>query len=466
MGSPDIDVTGGAGGLEAELADLVTLARSSSALAEVLAATSATCHGMLVDGDVLASAVLDSVGVARFQAALLEALDGPRGLTALALTFTARAGTLEAAKAAYEAADAALAELADDLQWAAGFTAPLLAAGAVGAGLGAFLTDPAGTVLLTAEIRRDPERWLTEHPGLVDLAANAAPGLASLLTVATGGLTAPWLGGSDVRVAAARLGRLWPDGRPVVRTLPDDGTAAATTPPRGIADLMTALDVRNEASGAEEDQIGVRVLIRADGTRSYIVDIPGTQDWTLPGGGVNPATNDLGTNVRVLGGDATTRQHAIAEALRRAGASATDPVMLVGHSQGGMVAAQAAHDAGTADFDFTVTHVVTAGSPVARAGIPDPVQVLALENAHDVVPHLDGRANDDDPHVTTVTFDQQNGAIGTNHGIRDAYRLGAQAVDRSDDPSITAYRAGASAFLVGPDEDATVVAHVYSIGRR
>lgn len=459
----ELAVSGGAGGIEAELADLVTLARSSADLADVLAGTSATCHGMLVDPDVLASALLDPVGTAHFEAALLEALDGPRGLSVLAVTFTARATALRAAAAAYEAADAALAELADDLQWAAGFLAPVTVPVLLLGLLGAAADDPVGAAVEVATLLDDPERWLTEHPGLVDVAANTAPGLAVPVGAVVPGL--PWLGGSNVRAAAARLGRLWPDGRPVVRSLPADPDPAVTVPPRGIGDLMRALDARNVAAGrAGQDQIGVRVLTAADGAKAYVVDIPGTQDWSPPGGAVNPATNDLGTNVRVLGGDTTTRQAAIAEALRRAGASSTDPVMLVGHSQGGMVAAQAARDAGTADFDFHVTHVVTAGSPVARAGVPESVQVLALENATDLVPRLDGRANDDDPHVTTVTFDLQHGDVGRNHGL-DAYRVGAEAVDRSDDPSITAYLAGADAFLVAPGEAATVVAHVYAIGR-
>lgn len=465
MSSPEISVRGGAGGIEAELGDLVTLARGSADLAELLASTSATCHGMLVDPDVLASALLDPAGTARFEAALLEALDGPGGLTVLAVTFTARAVTLEAAAAAYEAADAALAELADDLQWAAGFLAPVTVPALLLGLVGAAVADPAGTAVDVLVVLDDPERWLTEHPGVVDAGANAAPGLSSLVGTMVPGQ--PWLGGGgDVRAAAARIGRLWPDGRPVVTSLPDDPNPDVVAPPRGIADLMVALDVRNSAAArSRQDQISVRVITHADGTKAYVVDIPGTQDWTMPGGGVNPATNDLGTNVRVLGGDATTRQAAIAEALRRAGATPTDPVMLVGHSQGGMVAAQAAHDAGTADFDFNVTNVVTAGSPLARVGIPDTVQVLALENATDIVPHLDGRANDDDPNVTTVTFDLQNGGIGPNHGIRDAYRVGARAVDRSDDPSLAAYLAGAGAFLVGPGEEATVVAHVYAISR-
>lgn len=466
MSSPEISVSGGAGGIEADLADLVTLARSSSELAEQLASGSLACHGMLADPDLLASAALNPAGVARLSAALLDALDGPRGLTVVAAAFAARAVTLQAAAAAYEAADAALAELADTIDWAQGFLWPVTVGGLLLEGAGRSMTDPVGTAVDVAAVLEDPERWLTEHPGVVDEAAGSLPGVGSLVTVLTGGLTSPWLGGGDVRSAASRLGRLWPDGTPVVTTLPDDDTAGAVTPPRGVADLMVALNRRAARSRADSDEIDVRVVTHADGSRAYIVDIPGTADWTPPGGVVNPQTNDLGTNLRVLGGDVTTRQEAIAEALRRAGAGSSDPVMLVGHSQGGMVAAQAAHDAGTPAFDFDVRSVVTAGSPIARADVPPSVQVLALENAHDVVPHLDSRANDDDPNVTTVTFEAQRGSIGDNHGIAGAYQYGAEAVDGSDDPSIAAFRAHSAPFFVRPNEEATVVAHVYEIGRK
>ncbi|WP_104522996.1 esterase/lipase family protein [Blastococcus atacamensis] len=462
--SDEIQVVGGAGGVEAELADLRALGGNSLDLAEMLARTSVVCHGMLVDPDLLASAVLDPVGVARFEAALLEAFDGPGGLSALAVRFTARAATLEAAALAYEAADAAMAELADGLRWARGFFLPLTVAGLALGGLDQLRRDPAGTARELAALMDDPERWITEHPGVIDEVAGALPGLATLISTVVPG-AGLFLGGGDVRSAARRLGQLWPDGDPVVTDRPDDAAISAVTPPRNVRDLMTALERRADRSSKDHDQISVRVLTRADGSRSYIVDIPGTADWNAPGA-LNPQTHDLGTNIRVLGGDDTTRQAAIAEALRRAGASWTDPVMLVGHSQGGMVAAQAAHDAGTPAFQFNVQSVVTAGSPIARADVPPTVQVLALENAHDLVPHLDARENDDDPNVTTVIFERQNGSIGHNHGIGDAYQYGAEAVDRSDDPSIAAFRERAGAFLVAPGEEASVVAHVYEIGRR
>lgn len=457
---------GGAGGIEADLADLATLARGSTGLAEELARTSARCHPVLVDPDLLASALLDPAGVARVEAALLEALDGPAGLTVLAARFTARAVGLQAAAGAYEAADRALAELADDLEWAAGFLWPATVGGLLVWAVARVAGDPTGAAVDVAVLLADPERWLTEHPGLVDDVMGALPGVASHLGALTGGLTGGWLGGGDVGVAARRLGRLWPDGSPVVTPLPAEVSGPAVVAPRGIDDLLGSLEVCARRSRSGPDTIAVRVVTRADGSTAYVVDIPGTADWNAPRGPVNPETHDLGTNVRVLGGEATTRQRAVAEALRRAGAGPADPVMLVGHSQGGMVAAQAAADAGTADFDFDVRSVVTAGSPIARADVPPSVQVLALENVHDVVPQLDSRANDDSPNVTTVTFEVQHGSIGDNHGIGTAYRPAARAVDASDDPSLAAFRAGAAPFLVRPGEEATVVAHVYELARR
>ena len=463
MSSPEISVSGGAGGIEADLEDLAILGRSSTGLAEMLALTSAACHPMLVDPDVLASAVLDPVGVARFEAALLEALDGRQGLSALAVTFAARAVALHAAKAAYEAADAAMAELADDLRWVSGFFWPTTLAGLALTGAGRALSDPAGAGRDVAVLIGDPDRWLVEHPGLVDDAVGAAPGVGTMFSMFVP-VTGLWLGGGDVRAAARRLGQLWPDGTPSVVAR---GVHAnrAIRPPRGVADLLRAVHVRSCAGGNDQDQISVRVITHADGSTAYIVDIPGTEHTAPPARPVLPQTNDLGTNLRVLGGEVTTRQRAIADALRLAGAGPTDPVMLVGHSQGGMVAAQAAHDAGTPAFDYDVRSVVTAGSPIGRVDIPAAVQLLAIENAYDIVPYLDSRPNDAGPNVTTVTVHEQHGSVGQNHGLASGYLPAARAVDRSDDPSIVAFLAGAEPFLL-TDDDARVVVHVYEISRR
>jgi hypothetical protein len=428
------------------------------------------CAAILADPGVIASAVLDPVGAATFSALLLRALDGPDGLRAQTVEHTERAIALRTVAASYRAVDQAQAELLDDLRWTAGAMAvpaaviavPLLAGGAVVA-TGAALANPGlATADVAAARRLDYQRLLTDHPGIVDNLVGAGPGLVSGLALPTG---QPGLFAGDVPAAAHLIGSFYPDGTPKVTSLGVDTRAdVMKTPPSGIGDLMAGLDYRNNMVDGPDDQIDVRVITHADGTTSYIVDVPGTKVWDPPGS-FNPALNDLGTNVHVMGDDLTARERAIADVLHRAGASPSDPVMLVGHSQGGMVAAHAAQDTATGTFDYNVTHVVTAGSPIARFHIPDHVQVLALENVHDITPHLDAAANPDRANVTTVEFDTQYGTVADNHSTARAYLPAARALDASSDPSVAAYRASAAAFLGTGSSAPTMRAQVYRLAR-
>jgi pimeloyl-ACP methyl ester carboxylesterase len=132
----------------------------------------------------------------------------------------------------------------------------------------------------------------------------------------------------------------------------------------------------------------------------------------------------------------------------RAGVRPDDDVVLVGHSEGGMVAVNAAtHFAGSGEFH--VGHVITAGAPAGLLmdRVPATVQVLALENAGDVVTHLDGRPNPDRANVTTVTLHRDRGDVGRNHDLADSYLLGADDVVASPDPSVQAYLRGLAPFF-------------------
>ncbi|MDT5034814.1 MAG: hypothetical protein QOC94_4985 [Actinoplanes sp.] len=455
MTGPQLTVSGGAGGTTATYADLRLLGRSGDDLAETLASISLQCHAMLTDPDLLACALLDPGGAAAFEKELLGALDGGAGLTTLAVGFAERSVALRVAAASYQAADEASAKLLDGVRWTAGFTLPLTAAAALPL---LPVLAAAGTPVLAPYLTPgglDYQRLITDHPGIVDDVVGAGPGLLSLV---------PGLTVSDVPGAAHLLGNLYPDGTAEVSDRGTDTSVTMKDPPRTFTDLVAGLDYRDAQSHpGEPDQIDVRVITHADGSKAYVVDIPGTKVWDLPGSH-NDALNDLGTNVHVLGGDVTARENGISEALRRAGATATDPVLLVGHSQGGMVAAQAAQDSASGRFDYNVTHVLTAGSPVARYDIPDNVQMLCLENEHDIVPHLDAADNPDQPNRTTVTFDSQQGTIGDNHGTRSAYLPAATSLDHSTDPSVAAYRDSAGAFLTS-DTGSHVQSNIYDMTR-
>jgi hypothetical protein len=275
---------------------------------------------------------------------------------------------------------------------------------------------------------------LTDDPALVDALMNA--GLISL----------------DAAVA-----RLYPDGRAKLTAHGIDTDPASATPPRSLADVLAGLARRDEAAPGAVD---VRIVTGADGTRRAIVDIPGTKtfDPTKVADITGPATN-----VRALVGVPTSYEQGVLQAMHRAGVRPGDDVMLVGHSEGGMVAVQAAA-ASVASKRFTVTHVVTAGAPIGlTAGeLPPGVQVLALENHNDVVPHLDGRTNPDRPNITTVTVHRGDGSIIADHSIAKSYVPGAADVDASSDPSVRSYLSGASGFFRGT----AVQTHTFTITRQ
>jgi pimeloyl-ACP methyl ester carboxylesterase len=153
----------------------------------------------------------------------------------------------------------------------------------------------------------------------------------------------------------------------------------------------------------------------------------------------------------------------VAEALRQAGAGPGDAVMLVGHSQGGIVATDAANHF-VSSGQFNVTHVVTLGAPVGRLDVPDSVAMLSVENRNDVVAHLDAADNPDAPNRTTVEYADDHANVGDNHALRVSYAPAARSLDASGDPSVVAFRDGASAFL-GDAPGRAVTSYVFQVRR-
>jgi Lipase (class 3) len=442
-GLPPVQVFGGAGGIDAHLDDMVIAAGLIGRVGIDVAGAGVAGHRYLAEPDVAASAVLDPVGAARFEAAMLRALDGEHGVARTGVRIGAAAARLTAAALTYRATDEARAAAMRVGEFVA---APVTFAGSLGeAGV---LT---GWHLLHGEdLGQALQQTLTDHPGILDQAIGAVPGLLTDLAAISPVGAAVWASlGAPITVpqAAAGLAQLYPDGQPKVTDLGPDGSFQANVPPRSLADVMTGLNARNSTQNSEIDVRTVETRM-PDGSvrKSYIVDIPGTRVWNGPG--FQPNINDLGTNLHAVGNEVTSYEKAVDEALARAGVQPGDPVMLVGHSQGGIVAAHSA-----ADFvnsgRYNVTNVVTAGSPVGEIDIPRSVQVLSIENKHDIVPHLDSAANPDRSNRTTVLVDNQSGTIGDNHGIVTTYLPAAHGVDASTDPSVRAYLDSAAGFLNG-----------------
>lgn len=410
-----VSVRGGAGGIEAHYDDLTAAARLFGRAAGDMGEVALVLHGYLLHPAVVASAALDPGGAAEFEGRLVAALDGPHGVTRLAVRCTGVDVGLRASAAAYLSADRLDERLAP-------ITAALThAPRAIGDGATALARGRPGQAL---------QRLLTDDPELVDVGVDLGGGL---------------LGGS-VTTGTWLLQRPFADGHPQVLDLGADAYVDLDGPPRSLADVLAGLSHRNLGRPGEID---VRLLTGADGHRRVIVDVPGTKNWALDGH--NPDVTSLATNLRAVAGRVTTYERGVIEALRQAGVRPDDDILLVGHSEGGLVAINAARHlmSGATSREFHVSHVVTAGAPIGliAGGIPRSVDVLALENDGDVVPHLDGATNPDRVNLTTATVHHDHGSVAANHDLDASYRPGAADVDASGNPSLRGYLAGVGGFL-------------------
>ncbi|MCW2602566.1 MAG: hypothetical protein JWN61_701 [Pseudonocardiales bacterium] len=242
-------------------------------------------------------------------------------------------------------------------------------------------------------------------------------------------------------------------GHPIVTSTGVDASTAGTTPPRDIADLLANV----ERLGAEGDSdVSVQFLEFDDGRpRQVIVSLPGTSQWS-PGSDI---PSDIAAGPLAIEGLPTAYGAGVVDMLALAGVTAADSILIVGHSLGGIVAAQLAVQlAGSRRFN--VTNVVTAGSPIAKIDIPEDVEVVALENRDDLVPHLDGGPNEGSGNVLTITVD--TGATGSAaHVLDTGYAPAADAITGSDAPRVQHALEGLQPFL-DADRSTTLT---YSIAR-
>lgn len=160
-------------------------------------------------------------------------------------------------------------------------------------------------------------------------------------------------------------------------------------PPRGLAGLVRLVALSDDRAGpdgsaaAPKATFTVQRLDHADGTRSWVVAVPGTQSLGVLG---DVPTDNL-TNVELVSGVDDAMTSGVLAGMRAAGIAPDEPVVLVGHSQGGMVATAVAAAAAGA---YRVAGVVTAGSPSVPRAVPARVPVVRFEHRQDAVPQLDG----------------------------------------------------------------------------
>lgn len=140
------------------------------------------------------------------------------------------------------------------------------------------------------------------------------------------------------------------------------------------------------APGPPPGTVAVQRVLHDDGSASWTVLIPGTQELLSS---ENPF--DGATDLDLMAQETADVMVAVEQALADAGAGPGEPVVLVGHSLGGIAATSLA---ATPAFRrrHPVGGVVTAGAPTATFRLPRGVPALHLENTEELVSSLDGRS--------------------------------------------------------------------------
>jgi pimeloyl-ACP methyl ester carboxylesterase len=442
--SGSVHVRGGSHSISVEFEQLRVLGHAFAAAAEQLTDTLGAAMAALTNSALITAGVLDPIGAAEVaeNAGISAVLAG-----SAAAGCAAMASTLEAAAVSYRVADNLDGRLEPALQ--------------------GLLHAPSAMMSMSrwqpGAITSLPQTFaeaISADPALADLVidATAAPNPPELLAE----LFSPSRGVSETSTLAGMLAGWYDDGSPLLAKHPSDPTDDAAGPPRSMADLIRGLSLRsdNNAGGAVDVRIVTTAAPDGTATRAAIVNITGTTEWGLTRRSSKTVSN-LATNLRTVGNERSTYEAGVVLALRDSGIRPNEPIMLVGHSQGGLVAARLAADlAGSPEF--RVTHLVTAGAPIGLIDVPPAVQVLSLENAGDVVPELDGTLNPTRSNQVTVKVDRGGPGTDNRHDLASGYLPAAADVDACGDGSVVDWMSGTNAFLGGTN----VSTQVFQITRQ
>jgi len=263
----------------------------------------------------------------------------------------------------------------------------------------------------------------------------AAGGVDAAVTAFAAGLRTSLPGDAPftltpVRDSTALLAAVLAHSSGTAITVPVDSPPQLPTP-RGLAGVIDVVartyddGMPTGTPGTAPATITVQRLDHPDGTRSWLVAVPGTRSMGLAG----DVPTDNGTNLRLAAGVMDDMTGGVLTAMQDAGIPPDEPVVLAGHSQGGMVAMSAA--AAVAGV-YRLGGVVTAGSPNVPSSVPAGVPVVRLEHAEDAIPQLDGLPTRAGSNVTRVTRTLDETGTGVSlaaaHQV-DEYRRTAAMVD-------------------------------------
>lgn len=209
-----------------------------------------------------------------------------------------------------------------------------------------------------------------------------------------------------------------------------------------------------------ESVVKVSKVVDSDGTVRWRVALPSTQEWlTWLHGSDGGAVNDLDSNLALMLTPALQTQYerAVMEAMRQAGVGKDDPVMLVGFSQGGIMAGHLA----SYNSQYNWQAVVVSGAPIDGMPIPNHVSVVSVQHNGDPVPRLDTITNGvigspDRSNWLTIRVDSPDSSgVGEIHNAKNysATLQNSQDEVRSNFPGLDNYFVTEKSNNVGESSD-------------
>ncbi|WP_299299998.1 WXG100 family type VII secretion target [uncultured Brachybacterium sp.] len=199
----------------------------------------------------------------------------------------------------------------------------------------------------------------------------------TIAEIAAAGLLTAGSAGAGVFEAVTGQDTPFLDDRPggiVVSVTVDAGPAQS---PQSLQELVIqndALRLDNPGGPLEHGQIGVQEVRSLEGGEpTFIIQIPPTEGASVmdvPGAyGAQGNSRDWGSNLRLVSGQHPAAMDDVRAAVEAAGVPPGADVMIVGHSQGGIVANQLSADptfnsASGQPGTYDVTHILSVGSPV------------------------------------------------------------------------------------------------------
>jgi len=255
--------------------------------------------------------------------------------------------------------------------------------------------------------------------GVTALAGAAAFLAPSRITVSafrlsTTGISSALTAVAGIAIAGARaLG---------VQPTPIAVRAVARTDCRAPTSFTEAVE-RIPASRPYEAQ----VRIEKTPTASFVY-IGGTVSSGLSGG---REPWDMTSNMVAMSGQASDSERGVRAAIAAAGVTSSDRIIVVGHSQGGLLAQRLASDP-----QLGVRDVVLVGSPQSPGGVSPGVHVVAFENSNDPIPALGGQAVESRADVTVSRTPQvaAGDSLAAHH--TSTYRELASEADNSRYPEL------------------------------